>query len=623
MKFAIAAAAAVLALAGCNSNPVVQTRTVTIYAPQACASPPSPYALGTSPSVLFQPLGDFQPQSSLESVPLSEVGAALSGFPSDTQEVTAMVSGTGATSAAWAAHSLLASMGNIDLLALPSGTPCTLTDPIGASAGAVLGAIDEGHVLIVGGTPSTDGGAVPATTLIDLTQGTVATLPLGLLIPRTEATVTAWSGGVVVAGGVGLQSTALGTLNTFEIYDTSFGDFTRPPGTLSQARARHGAAVLVSGETLLVGGVDGDGGILGSMEAIDPSTGTSRTAGLAPLAYPRADPIVMRLASGEILVAGGVDGNGVPVPELEWFPADGSQWMGGPENATLVASSNEAFIPLGAGGALAVIAPDANGADGGVDDGGTSVNVWGISAEHGLFPATSIGGSLTDVSLFAGDEGAPILWTGDRWLIWQPWVNAFASLTSAIGAPGPTGDPIASPEPGLGVWTDGTSVFALRSGTRGPYAATLPLVFTDTANMSFAKYVAPDQLISSGALTLDSTSGLTLQPNASVFITDATFASFTLTLDLAQPGEAPPTIVLRDDTGTETVLDGTACSLTPGSTLQTLQIVRDGSNTVSASVNGGVPAACTIAPAPGARVSIGLRGGADGSVVQSLAVMRM
>ena len=89
----------------------------------------------------------------------------------------------------------------------------------------MLGAIDEGHVLIVGGTPSTDGGAVPATTLIDLTQGTVATLPLGLLIPRTEATVTAWSGGVVVAGGVGLQSTALGTLNTFEIYDTSFGDF--------------------------------------------------------------------------------------------------------------------------------------------------------------------------------------------------------------------------------------------------------------------------------------------------------------------------------------------------------------------------------------------------------------
>ena len=328
---------------------------------------------------------------------------------------------------------------------------------------------------------------------------------------------------------------------------------------------------------------------------------------------PRADPVVMRLSSssagspvpgGEILVAGGVDASGAPVSTLEWFSSDASTSTGTQE---LVSSSIEAFVPLGAGGALAVIA-------------NVAANVWVISADHGLQPATSIPGSITDVRLFDGADGAPVLWTGDRWLVWQPWAGAFTSLASAIGAGGPTGDPIASPEPGLGVWINGTSVSALRSGTRGPYATTPPLVFTDTTAASFSAYVAPDRLVLSGVpgpLTLDPENGLTLEPGASVFVTDATFASFTL--QAQTPTAAPPSIVLRDQTGIETVLDGSVCSFRAGSTLH---VERDG-DTVSASVDGGPLVACSVAPAPGARVSIGVRGAVtNASVVQSLVVTR-
>jgi hypothetical protein len=590
VRLAIATLAGSLAaIAACNGSPVVQTRTITVHAPAACApSEASAYAV-------FEPLGDFQPGAALSSLPLSQTGSVLAGFPSDTAEIVLTVTDT----TQWEGHAVLSGAGGIDLLALPAGTPCALSDAISARTAFALGAIDEGHALIAGGTSTT---GVPRTAVVDLTRGTVSELPVGLLVPRTNASVTAWSGGAVVAGGLQLDAST----PSFEIYSSSVGDFDGATHPLSQARSRHGAVVMANGETLLVGGVDPGGNVLGSMEAIDAAHGVAITGGLGLLQVPRADPVVMRLASGEILVAGGVDGTGEPVSTLEWFPADGSPSTKPPQQ--LVAALNEAFVPLPAGGALAVIAP-ATPATG-------FQNVWVISADDVLQPATPIV-TLSEPSLLAGTGGAPVLWTGDRWLVWQPWVGAFTDLASAIGAPGPTGDPITGPEPGLGVWFDGTTVHALRFGTRGPYAATpttSPFLLTDTSS------TAPDQLVTTGAagqVSFDPGSGLTLQPGASVFVTDATFGSFAL--DAQTPGKAPPAIVLRDDAGNETVLDTTSCAIAPGSTLH---VERDG-NVIEASVDGGALVTCMVAPAPGARVSIGVRGvGTGASVVAGIAITR-
>jgi len=580
----------VVAIGACGKSPRVDTRAITLHAAAACAP-------GASAFGLYYSYGDFQPQGSPPSLSLANVGAELAGMPDDTREVVVDV--TDVTEAQWSANTLVPDTGNVDLLLLAYQSPCALTDSIDARTDAAVGAVDATHVLIAGGSAN---GAVPTTALVDLAVGTVHALAAGLLVPRAQATVTSWSGGAVVAGGVRPDASEAPQASA-EVFVSAAGDFDGQLITLSEARARHGAVMLADGETLLVGGVGASGGVLGSMEIVDAASHRAQTTGLASLAVPRADPQVMRLASGEILVAGGVDATGTPVPTLEWFKSDGSA----PSHATqdLVASSHEAFVPLGAGGALAVIAPDT--ATPGFQ------SVWVISAAAGLEAATPID-VLSDVRLFDGSDQAPVLWTGDRWLVWQPWAGAFTALSPAIGAAGPTGDPVASPEPGLGVWLDGATVHALRFGARGAYVSeTAPLLASDTSS------TAPDRLVTTapgGAIAFDPTTGLSLQSGASVFVTDATFASFAL--DAETPGASPPAVVLRDAAGNETVLDSTVCATTPG---PTLHVERDGDTTRAST--GGALVTCSIAPAPGARVAIGVRGETQtASVVRSLAITR-
>jgi hypothetical protein len=582
-----------MAIGACTKGARVDSRAVALQAPAACAP-------GAGAFALYYAFGDFQPPPSPPSLPLSNVGAELAGFPADAQEIVVDV--TDATEGEWVAHGLLAASGNVDLLLLADQLPCALSGTIAARTSAAVGAIDATHVLVAGGSAN---GAVPTTELVDLSTGTTRALAAGLLVPRSQATVTAWSGGAVVAGGVRPDTGE--TLANAEVFVSAAGDFDGELVTLSEPRARQGAVAMTNGETLLVGGVGSGGAVLGSMEIVDASSHRAQTAGLASLAVPRADPQVLRLASGEILVAGGVDGNGAPVPTLEWFARDASASSRATQD--LVASSHEAFVPLAAGGALAVIAPDT--ATPGFQ------NVWVITAAGGLEAATPIDGTLSDARLFDGTAQSPVLWTGDRWLQWQPWQGVFTALAPAFGAPGPSGDPIASPEPGLGVWIDGAAIDALRFGARGPYVSeTTPLLVGDTS------FTGPDRLAGAdpaGAIVFDATAGLSLQLGASVFVTDATYASFAL--DAETPGASPPSVVLRDASGNETVLDAASCPVAPSATLH---VERDGDGVVRAS-SGGSLVRCTVAPASAARVSIGVRGQSSmaTSVVRSLAITRL
>jgi hypothetical protein len=583
-----------VAIGACSKSPRVESRSVTLHAPAACA--PAASALG-----VFAALGDFQPPATLPPLPLADVGEQLAGAPADTQEIEVNVDET-----AWLAHTLVAASGDVDTLLLPFQSPCALTDPVTARTGEAVGAIDENHVLVAGGAPTGSSG-VPATMLVDLSVGAVSALPAGLLVPRVQTTVTSWAGGGVVAGGVRPGTGDAGAAQaSAEVYVSSVGDFDGQLIVLSEPRAQHGAVTLANGQTLLVGGVDGSGNVLASMELVDASSHRAQTTNLASLAVARANPTVLVLASGEILVAGGVDGAGAPVGMLEWFKGDGSAASGDP--LALVASSNEAFVRLDAGGALAVIGPDTTTTP--------AQNVWVVSAAHAIEAASSIQGGLSAVQLFDGADQAPALWTGDRWLLWNPWSGSFATPI-AIGAVGPSvGDPVASPEPGLGLWLDGKVVSALRFAARGPYASTVTALLTMTTDTS---HTGPDQLVTGGpgAIVFDPTSGLSLQTGASVFVTDATFASFTL--DAQTPTGAPPALVLRDSAGNTTLLDATACAIPASSSIH---FERDGA-TVRASSGTGPLVTCSIGPAADARVAIGVQGQGSGvSVVQDVAIAR-
>jgi hypothetical protein len=499
---------------------------------------------------------------------------------------------------------------------LPSAKPCALSQPdapLRARTEAAMGAVDRQRVLIAGGVLSD---RTPAEAfLVDLTTGSVARTANDLAIARTGASVTAFGArGALVAGGANVVTGE--PLQTAEVLvDRHFEDALV---NLFEGRTEHGAVTLASGETLLVGG-QGARGPLASLEIVDPVTRKKRI-GLPPLEHARVRPTVLRLTTGEILVAGGLDAQGTPVGFLEWFSFDVTKHL---RTRPLVSSGEEGFVVLPGGGALAVIA-------------GAENNVWLISRLGDLSSAPSIdAAALTEVRLFPGARGSPVLWTGNRWLRWKPWSGEFGGLASVVAA-GPT-PAFVAPDPGLALWLNGVEEKAsgwcrsaegaasmccrsaesaavmcgLRVDLRGPYS-------TDTALGALlvdgTDFFAPDRLVrsSDATITFEVERGLVLAPTASAFLTDATFASFTLDLDVTTTA---PIVVLRQATGPgygdELEIGGATCPVVVPDGTKALHVTREG-GLVRVAFDQADSRPCPIAIPADVRVAVGLRGTGDG-----------
>jgi hypothetical protein len=573
----------------CTKSPTVVTRTVTAYVPTTCDVTGSAYALYTA-------TGDFDPSAAIQQTLASSArGSVLGGFPTDARVLLASVS---ANDAVWRGISDIPATGDVDLLLWPLGAPCALTGSIGVRTGSTLGAIDRGHALLAGGAGG-GGNPAPTTFVIDLTKGTTTAVEDGLLTARSGATSTRFVGGGVLAGGTRVSDgTALDNAEVFVSGLHGVGDFDHVQIPLSGPRMNHGAITLVDGTTLLVGGTStANGPPTASLEIVDPSNHSARTQGLTQLAVARANPKVLLLASGEVLVAGGTDANGAVVATLEWLAPDASKASKGA--ATLVGSINEDFVALSGGGALAVIAPPADQAN--------FVSTWVIAADGALQSGPPLGALTSNVRLFPAPSGGALLWTGDvgRWLVWSSWSGTFSALSSATQGP-PDATTLASPDVGLAMWLDAPqlSVVGLRSGVASEYATfTSPLLATDTSSM------APDQL----GLTFDATNGLSLETDQTAFIADATYDG--VSLDFDAPTNASPDIVFRDDLGTDHVVGEAPCDF---ASTGTIHVERDGADILVAGKTcvGFLPA--------DSRVTVGFRASlsAATSVVRNVRVVR-
>ena len=600
-------------LASCKKDPVVTDRVVTLHVPEACA--PGLPDLDATAFAVYHALGDYEPAP--------PVGGHLAMAGIDLPEIdpSARVLVVDATEQdrAWDGTVAMPTSGPIDVLLLPSTTSCALRGAIEPRTGPTLAAIAGQRVLVVGG----QGNPLPPTWMLRLDTGALGPVTPDLLKPRTQATVTSFGDGALVAGGVDAQGGAV--LDEAEVYDPTLGGFDQQhPITLSTQRASAGAVVLVSGETLLVGGVGSDGTTaLASMEIVDPTTRTVHAEGVAQLAVARVSPTVLLLASGEILVAGGTDASGTPVPTLEWFAPDASHTTLPAQD--LNAGSARTYAALESGGALAVIAPPVGSPAG-------FQNTWVIGADGALDPATPIAGTLPQPVLLGGAGGAPVLWTGTgsdgsagRWLQWQPWDGDFDALDVLDDVPANVGTVTTSPDPGLAMWLDlgdptMPRLTGLRFDVRGPYATLEgPLLVEDTTDMS------PDRLAQTGVVSFDPTVGLSLGAGASAFVTDRTYVNVAIVVDA--PTGQPAMVVLRDALGDELEVGGAAC---PGALVtgapSTITVERQGA-TVNWSVSGSSPGSGSCASpafAADARLSIGLRGAAGQlqSVARNLRVTR-
>jgi hypothetical protein len=582
---------------------------VTVYTPRGECEAPAANATYTA-------TGDFSPPpgrpNGYEAVAsLSSPGVALSALPVATRSMLVEVAGA----AQWEGVSLVDSTGPVDVLALPFQRVCSLPDRVNppvtvtADPGQTMGLIDAHHALVVGGSSE-----APLASVIDLGTGAIAAATPTLVLPRNDASVTSYGKGALVAGGSDPMTGI--PINSAEIYEspsgTGVGGFkTQEILPLVAARSRHGAVVLVGGETLLIGGTEDGTHALSTLEYVAP--GVPSTTLNVQLQAPRNSPTVFRLPTGKIFVGGGFDDSGAPVRSVEWLDGDlGLLESNGALPAVELCPPTQVapvyiFAPLESGAVLAVPAASTKK--------GACSNVLVIRPNYTVDMAPPLSPPPpAPTLLFAGAASSPVLVAGGTVRQWDPWKGDFSPPLN-VGLMLSKPRVMLAADPGLALWVaDDSFVHALRFATRNAYSTDGELLSTDPSDF------APDRLV--GKNVSFANRKLELGSGASAFLTDATFADFSI--DFTATG--PVQLLLRDnDTGQVFYFGaaGTCFPLLSKSKPANLRVERKGA-TVSLVSNG------RTTPCNGGnlgateRVAIGFLGPEAGSAfVDSVTVDRL
>ncbi|MBI5479632.1 MAG: hypothetical protein HY906_12285 [Deltaproteobacteria bacterium] len=186
-----------------------------------------------------------------------------------------------------------------------------LTSPLAAARAGhtVTPQLDGGAALIYGGAVATD---APVAERYSPGTQTFTPLDLDAALMRSRHSATLLGDGrVAIIGGVD----AAGAARADVIVVAADGTAALYEAVLQTPRARH-TATLVGGAILVAGGAD-DAGTLADAEVVETTTFT--VAGTAPLRGARAGHAPVLLASGTVLIAGGVDGDGAPLARLELY----------------------------------------------------------------------------------------------------------------------------------------------------------------------------------------------------------------------------------------------------------------------------------------------------------------
>src|SRR5260370_1027730 len=113
------------------------------------------------------------------------------------------------------------------------------------------------------------------------------------------------TGEVLIAGG--LSKTGISNaLNTAELYNPATGTFAPIPTSMTDARAEHTATLLATGRVLIAGGVD-KSGIVGTAEIFDPAAngGSGGFMATGNMTSARINHSATLLTDGKVLIAGG------------------------------------------------------------------------------------------------------------------------------------------------------------------------------------------------------------------------------------------------------------------------------------------------------------------------------
>lgn len=239
-----------------------------------------------------------------------------------------------------------------------SGTWASTGNMRSARDGHTATLLVNGKVLVAGGT--NNGVALTSAELYNGTTGTWASTG-SMHVARTLArAILLPNGSALVVGGC-VNDCLSATTRSAELYNPSSGAFT-VTGSMIQARAEFGIALLANGQVLVVGGCSGydANGCLAvttKAEIYNPATGVWKATG--SLRGARHAMNATRLASGKVLVAGGATASMDAINSSEIYDPSTGIWALGLKMVT--ARSDYASIMLGTGKILFMGGENING----------------------------------------------------------------------------------------------------------------------------------------------------------------------------------------------------------------------------------------------------------------------
>jgi len=169
--------------------------------------------------------------------------------------------------------------------------------------------LSDGKVLVGGGLtgPGKFGPVLASVELYDPASGTWTETGSPATARYSHTATLLDNGKVLFAGGITYSPSAFSSLASAELYDPQSGSWA-PTGSLGSKRAYHTATLLSTGNVLVAGGEDGNGRSLASAELYDPSSGNWAPTG--SLNTSRSSHTSTLLSDGRVLAASGVDFTG-------------------------------------------------------------------------------------------------------------------------------------------------------------------------------------------------------------------------------------------------------------------------------------------------------------------------
>jgi hypothetical protein len=194
-------------------------------------------------------------------------------------------------------------------LQAPTDTWTTAGSMNSARSGAATVLLQDGRILIVGGTDAS--GPSSTAELFDSNGSFSLASPMN--VPRSgHVAVVLQDGRVLVAGGV---TNGGAVTNTAETFDPIAGTWTNVTGGMVEARSGHTATLLRDGRVLIAGGNNGTL-ISSTVERFDPTL--SRFTAAGTMSSPRTQQAMTVLADGRVLIVGGSNGT-APVASSDIF----------------------------------------------------------------------------------------------------------------------------------------------------------------------------------------------------------------------------------------------------------------------------------------------------------------